>query len=1092
MTESPVVVCRACRAENPPASRFCNSCGSPLDAGDAREERKLVSILFVDLVGFTAGADGGDPEDVREALQLYHGEAKRQVETYGGVVEKFIGDAVMAVFGAPTAHGDDAERAVRAGLRVLASLGDLNERHGLALAARAAVNTGEAVVAVEARPGDPLATGDVVNTAARLQAAAPVGGLIVGADTHRATRHAIVYEELPPVEAKGKSAPVEAWLAVGPVAGERAPDGGLVPIVGRTNELALLQTHWRTACSSRRPHLVTVLGPPGIGKSRVCREFAAQVAADGGRILRGRCQPYEVQVSYQAFSRLVRSASGILETDSPSEAQEKLRAAVARAFSPAEVDESCRYLSVLLGLAADVDVPAMHLLYFAARRFVETLGLEQPTVFVFEDVHWAEGSELALLTYLAQHLRESRVLLIATARPELLDQHPSWGAGLTAHTTLSLEPLPGEEAELLAAELVRRSGAEDAAAARIAETAGGNPLFLEELAAAFVEAEAGGQLPVTVREAISARIDALPPEARAALLAAAVVGRTFWRGVVEAVAGVPDLDGALALLEQRDLVRTDADSQFAGDVQLTFKHALVHDAAYAIVPRAVRRERHAVVAAALEERMGHAAANLPTLLARHWREAGEPARAIPYLLAAADAARRSWAQDTVDDLYAMAVDLADTDELARDLRLRRCQSLVELSDYERAAAELEQLLPELSGRQELDALIALGHAYVWTERDADTLATAAAAAETAARVGDPTAGPAIVAMESHALAMRGDDGDLERAYDLGERAFAEWVPGARPVDYTEHLHLHADTTYWVGRYERALELSRATRARGEDVFRAESLLRGGGHEALSLAALGRHEEAIAIWDELFRLARELGRSPHVLLNYSSLAYRELYDLAEARRRTEEALELAGGLAFSMPRQFAGSDLLFTHLLAGDVGAAQAGWKARWAALDEATAWTTWLIRGRLAVARAEIAVEAEPPETAVEWAQRALALARRTSRRKYEARSLTALGRALVRAGRPEAALAAHREAAGIADSLVGPPGRWEAWGALGRTAYALGADDAAAEAYGRAHELLTTFAATLQPARAQGLLGSPHVAHILATAPVAPRGKPS
>jgi class 3 adenylate cyclase/tetratricopeptide (TPR) repeat protein len=1072
-------LCAACGAANLPGSRFCSSCGARLGASEARAERKLVSILFVDLVGFTAGADRADPEDVRESQQLYHAEAKRHIEEYGGVVEKFIGDAVMAVFGAPTAHGDDAERAVRAGLRVLGSLDALNIEHGLALAARAAVNTGEAVVMLGAAQGEPLATGDVVNTAARLQAAAPEGRLIVGAETHRASRHGISYEQAAPVHAKGKSEPLETWIALGPVA-ETELRAGRGPLVGRSNELTLLEAIWGTARSAKRPHLVTVLGPPGIGKSRVCQEFSEHVSARGGRILRGRCLPYEVQVGYQAFSRLVRSASGIHQNDAPATAQEKLRRALERRLAPAEVDESYRYLALLLGLAPDVDVPGMHLLFFAARRFVETVGLEQPTVFVFEDIHWARESEVSLLGYLAQHLRDSPVLLVATARPELLDRHPTWGAGLTAHTTVFLEPLAKDDAETLAARLVHAAGAERVAAAKIADAAGGNPLFIEELAAALTEAEAGTRLPVTVREAIAARIDALPSEARSVLLAASVVGRTFWREVVAAVCDAADIDGALVLLELRDVVRRDVESQFAGDVQLTFKHVLVHEAAYAIVPRAVRRERHAAVAAALEEKMGQGTATLPTLLARHWREAGEPARAIPYLLAAADAARRSWAQDTLVDLYSLAVDLADTPQLRRTLRLQRGLALAHVADYPRAAEELAELLPELEGQEKLNAMIGLAHAYLWTERDEDTLATAQAAAAFAEEVDDPTAGPAILAMESQALAMRGKQGDLERAFDLGERALMTWVPGARPADLTEHLQNHADTAYWIGQYERALDLSRRTRRQAADIYRAESLLRGGGYEALTLAALGRHEEAIAIWDELFQIAGELGRPRTVLLNYSSLAFREVYDIAEARRRTEEAVELAAGLTFSMPRQFAGSDLLFTNLLAGDIGAAQAAWPGRWDGAAEATAWTTWLIRGRLAAARAEIALHAEPAESALEWAERSLNLARRTSRRKYEARSLTLLGHALKRLGKRDEALAALREATVVADSLIGPPGRWQAWGALGEAAYTLGDDGTAATAYTEAHALLVSFADSLSPVRRATLLAAPQVAHIL------------
>ena len=397
-------------------------------------------------------------------------------------------------------------------------------------------------------------------------------------------------------------------------------------------------------------------------------------------------------MGYQAFSRLVRSASGIHENDAPATAQEKLRHALERRLTPAEVDESYRYLALLLGLAPDVDVPDMHLLFFAARRFVETVGLEQPAVFVFEDIHWAQESEVSLLGYLAQHLRDSPVVLVATARPELLDRHPTWGAGLTAHTTVFLEPLAKDDAETLAARLVHAAGAERVAAAKIADAAGGNPLFLEELAAALTEAEAA-RLPVTVREAIAARIDALPSEARSVLLAASVVGRTFCARSSRPCA-----------TSRRSTARSHCSScalscgatltaSSPATCRSTFKHVLVHEAAYAIVPRAVRRERHAAVAAALEEKMGQGTATLPTLLARHWREAGQPARAIPPPLAAADAARRSWAQDTLVDLYSLAVDLADTPELRRMLRLQRGLALAHLADFPRAAEELAELLP---------------------------------------------------------------------------------------------------------------------------------------------------------------------------------------------------------------------------------------------------------------------------------------------------------------------------------------------------------------------------------------------------------------
>src|SRR5215468_11144588 len=444
------LLCENCGQANAAGSRFCSNCGSPLGgAGAPKEERKLVSVLFVDLVDSTARADKADPEDVRDVLQAYHREAKHCIERYGGVVEKFIGDAVMAVFGAPIAHGDDAERAVRAGLRVLDAVG------GLELAARAAVNTGDAIVSVEqARSGEALATGDVVNTAARLQNAAPAGRLIVGAETFRATRHAIRYDELPAVDAKGKAGAVEAWLAVEAATAPADRPLGAAPLVGRDRELEVLRSVWSRAMDERRPHLVTLVGPPGIGKSRLCREIATLAAAGGGRILRGRCLPYEERSGYQAFSRIVYDLSGILESDSPSAAKPKLEATVAELMPEGETAETLRLLLLLLGLAPEDEVSNGTLLMFAARRFIECVALAQPTVFVFEDVHWADASELALLGYLAQHTRDAPALLVATARPELLDIQPAWGAGLGAQTTMPLEPLLEEDARALAERLV--------------------------------------------------------------------------------------------------------------------------------------------------------------------------------------------------------------------------------------------------------------------------------------------------------------------------------------------------------------------------------------------------------------------------------------------------------------------------------------------------------------------------------------------------------------------------------------------------------------------------------------------------------------
>jgi class 3 adenylate cyclase len=361
-----VASCPACGEENPDHAKFCLKCGTALDAAQRGEERKLVSVLFVDLVGFTSRSDRADPEDVRDTLQLYHSRVKEQIERYGGTVEKFIGDAVMAVFGAPVAHGDDAERAARAGLRVLEAIGELNrEQPALDLSARAAVTTGEAVVAVGSVPelGEALAMGDVVNTASRLQSAAPTGRLIVGEETYRATRNVIAYDEMASVLAKGKQEPVRAWLAVAPVAAPAERPVTSAPMVGRDREMALVESIWDRVVAERRPHLVTVIGPAGIGKSRLVSEISTLIGDRAGRVVSGRCLPYETRAVYGAFSQQVKQIAGVFDQDPPETAREKLAHAVSTLVPEEEAPELTRYLSLLLGLGVDEPVDQRVLLF---------------------------------------------------------------------------------------------------------------------------------------------------------------------------------------------------------------------------------------------------------------------------------------------------------------------------------------------------------------------------------------------------------------------------------------------------------------------------------------------------------------------------------------------------------------------------------------------------------------------------------------------------------------------------------------------------------------------------------------------------------
>ena len=691
-------VCATCGQENPDVARFCLACGAALgaDEGAPQEERRFISVLFVDLVGFTARAEQLDPEDVRAILTPYHDTVRREIESFGGVVEKFVGDAVMSVFGAPTAYGDDAERAVRAALAVRDSVRELNEGDTrLDLQIRIAVNTGEALVSLGARPsmGESMVAGDVVNTASRLQSAAPINGIIVGEETYASTRDAIGYESMPPVEAKGKASVVAAWVATGALvpAGERKISGA--PLVGRGRELGVLQGIWERVADERTPHLVTIFGPPGVGKTRLGLEFGRAVRELGGRPVRGRSLPYRDSSAYGAFAAQLKQFCHIFESDPIEVAQKKLRDAVATLLGHAEADEVAGHLAILVGLDREGSVADRETLFFSVRRFIEAVAGDKPTMLVFEDVHWADSSLLDLIELLAARLRDLPILLLALARPELLDSRPRWGGGLPAYTTLPLDQLKESEARELAAQLLGTSanGEQAERAAMLAETGEGNPLFIEQLAATLAESSPSddSQLPTTIRGIVAARLDALPADERALLLDAAVGGKVFWRGALERMTDDPEgLSRILGALEERDLIRRQSVSAIEGDQQFMFKHVLIRDVAYDLLPRARRRERHAQVAQFIEEatsETGEAAA----ALARHWRDAGDQERAIEHLVMAAEEAERGWAKERAVFFYQEALALLPEDDGERRSGLKRRLALAHTAAYHSLDALLQ-------------------------------------------------------------------------------------------------------------------------------------------------------------------------------------------------------------------------------------------------------------------------------------------------------------------------------------------------------------------------------------------------------------------
>ena len=631
-------VCPACGEENPDRARFCLACGAALaEPVVPGEERKVVSILFVDLVGFTDRSDRADPEDVRATLRPYHERVKADIERYGGTVEKFIGDAVMAVFGAPVAHEDDAERAVRAALRILGTMAELRD-DGLDVAVRAAVTTGEAVVALRARPerGEGIVAGDVVNTAARLQGAAPVGSVIADATTMRSAEGAIAFEPLEPVAAKGKQEPIPVWRA----AEARSRFGvdtelrAATLFVGRESELALLGETFARALREPSAQLVTVVGEPGVGKSRLVWEFSEVVdrRPELVRWRQGRCLPYGEGITFWALGEVVKAEAGVLETDSPEQALDKLGHAVAEVIE----DESERAwfterLAPLVGAQDEVSGVGREEAFSAWRRYLEALAAQRPTVLVLEDLHWADAALLDFVEHLLDWTPSVPLLVLATARPELHDARPGWGGGRRNSATVGLSPLSDEDTARLVAALLERSVLPAETQAALLERAGGNPLYAEQFVRMHVDREVSGEiaLPDTVQALIAARLDTLAPELKGLLHDASVVGKVFWTGALAGMGGRSRehvLDG-LRDLVRREFVRPARVSSMRDEDEFSFWHVLVRDVAYQQIPRASRSAKHVRAAEWIESASEGRVADQAEILAHHYAQALELGRA---------------------------------------------------------------------------------------------------------------------------------------------------------------------------------------------------------------------------------------------------------------------------------------------------------------------------------------------------------------------------------------------------------------------------------------------------------------------------------
>jgi predicted ATPase/class 3 adenylate cyclase len=887
--------CPQCGSPNAPTVKFCGECGTRLDeaapaaaAAPPRaapvSERRLVSVLFADLVGFTSLSESRDAEEVREFLTRYFETCRTLITRYGGTVEKFIGDAVMAVWGTPTAREDDAERAVRAAVELTAAVSALGQEAGAPeLRARAGVLTGEAAVTIGAE-GQGMVAGDLVNTASRIQSAADPGTVLVGESTRRATEAAVAYEDAGLHELKGKSESVQLWRALRITAGLKGALKSSVleaPFVGRERELRLLKELFHASGENGKAQLVTITGIAGIGKSRLSWEFFKYIdgLADDVWWHRGRCLSYGEGVAYWALAEMVRMRCEIVEDEEPASAREKLRATLEEHLAD---EEERRWveprLAHLLGLEEGAPGDQENL-FSAWRILFERLSEESPVVLVFEDMQWADAGLLDFLEYLLEWSRSHPLYVLALARPELTDKRPSWGAGKRNFTSLYLEPLSALMMNELLAGLV--PGLPEDLRSAILQRAEGVPLYAVETVRMLIDRgllvqhgnvyqPAGPidtlEVPETLHALIAARLDGLSAEERALVQDAAVLGKTFTKQGISSLSGAESeqLEQLLGALLRKEILTVQADPRSPERGQYAFLQDIVKHVAYETLSRHERKARHLAAARHLETASSDED-EIVEVIAAHYVDAYNAAPDDPdagelretarkMLVRAGDRAASLAATAEAQHAYERAVELADDPLTQADL-------------YERAG-----LMAHGGARLE---------ASTHWER-AISLFGAAGATHPAARV------------NARLAEVMWDRGRLEQGVESMDRAYQVLAEEEADADLAALAAQLGRFLFFAGRHEAALQRIETALELAEALALPETFSAALNTKAIILVSHGRRLEGLALLQYALDVALDHDKPSAALRAYYNLAD----TLSHLDRYEDAETAVRDGLAFA--------------------------------------------------------------------------------------------------------------------------------------------------------------------------------------------------